>query len=60
MKLVLEECEVSTAGKNADWMRKELASHPDFKNEKNMVERLLVVKGHICVFYLSFIPSLIL
>ena len=58
MKMVLEERGVSTAGKNADWMRKELASHPDFKNEKNMVERLLVEKGHICVFLPKFHPEL--
>ena len=34
MKMMLEEHVVSTAGKNGEWMRKELASHPDFKNEK--------------------------
>ena len=32
MKAVLEERRISTAGKNAEWMRKELASHPDFKH----------------------------
>ena len=58
MRMVLEERGVSTAGKNADWMRKELASHPDFKNEKNMVERFLVGKGHICVFLPKFHPEL--
>ena len=58
MKMVLEERGVSTAGKNADWMRQKLASHPDFKNKKNMVERLLVEKGHICVFLPKFHPEL--
>lgn len=38
MKLILEERGISTAGKNADWMHKELSSHPDLKNEKNMVK----------------------
>ena len=39
-------------------MRKELSSHPDFKNERNMVERFLVEKGHICVFLPKFHPEL--
>ena len=52
MKMVLEERGVSTAVKNSDWMRKELASHADFKN------RILVEKGHICVFLPKFHPEL--
>ena len=55
MKMVLEERGVSTAGKNSDCMRKELASHADLKN---MVERILVEKGHICVFLPKFHPEL--
>ena len=34
MKNVLEERGVSTTGRNCDWMRHELASHPDLKPEK--------------------------
>ena len=58
MKIVLKERGVSMAGKNADWMCKELASHSDFKNEKNMVEQFLIEKGHICVFLPKFHPEL--
>ena len=38
MKAILEEWGISTVGKNAEWMRNELAGHPDFRNEMNMVE----------------------
>ena len=38
MKAVLEEKGIHAAGKNAEWMHKELASHPDFKHELNMIE----------------------
>ena len=58
MKIVHEERGISTVGKNTYWMCKELASHSDFTNEKNMVERFLVQKGHICVFLLKFHPEL--
>jgi len=30
MRMVLEERGISTIGKNGDWMKKELATHPDF------------------------------
>ena len=43
MKAVLEERRISTAGKNAEWMCKELASHPDFKHEMNMIEHFLII-----------------
>ena len=36
--MVLEERGISTAGKNADWMRETLAEHSDFRYEKSMVE----------------------
>ena len=58
MKIVLEERGISTAGKNAQWMRNELARHPDFKNEMNMIQRFLVQKGHVCVFLPKFHPEL--
>ena len=47
MRQVLEERGISTAGKKADWMRKELATHHDFKDEKSMFEKFLVEKGHM-------------
>ena len=58
MKIVLEERGISTAGKNAQWMRNELARHPDFKNEMNMIQRFLVQKGYVCVFLPKFHPEL--
>ena len=55
MKAVLEERRINTNGKNAEWMRKELAGHPDFKHEMNMIEHFLRQKGHICnYFFQSF------
>ena len=54
MKAVLEERGINTAGKNAQWMHKELASHPDLKHEMNMTEHFLRQKGHICVFLPKF------
>ena len=58
MKAVLEERRINTNGKNAEWMRKELAGHPDFKHEMNMIERFLRQKGHICIFLPKFHPEL--
>ena len=48
IETVLKEWRISTVGKNAEWMRNELASHPDFKNEINM-ERFLVQKELVCI-----------
>ena len=39
-------------------MYKELASHPDFKHEKCMIEKFLVSNGHICVFLPKYHPEL--
>ena len=50
MKIVLEERGINTKGMNADRMREILRSHPDFKNEKNRIERLLTEHGHIAYF----------
>ena len=58
MKNVLEERGVSTTGRNGDWMRHELASHPDFKHEKCMIEKFLISNGHICVFLPKYHPEL--
>lgn len=58
MKMVLEERGVSTVGMKADQMQKVLAGHPDFKGERNMIERLLIGKGHIPCFLPKFHPEL--
>ena len=58
MKRVLEERGVSTNGRNGDWMRIELASHPDFKHEKCMIDNFLVSNGHVCVFLPKYHPEL--
>lgn len=53
MRMVLEERRVSTVEKkNADWMRKELASHPDFKNVKNIHGQMIFggKRSYLCVF----------
>ena len=47
LKMVLEERGISTLGKGADWMRETLAEHADFRDEKSMIERMLVEHGHI-------------
>ena len=58
MKLVLEERGVSTLGKNGEWMRTQLASHPDFKHQKSMIEHFLQDKGHICMLLPKYHPEL--
>ena len=58
MKMVLEERGVSTTGKTGDWMRKTLGEHSDFKDEKSMIERMLIEKGHIPCFLPKFHPEL--
>ena len=58
MKLVLEERGVSTLGKNGEWMRTQLASHPAFKHEKSMIEHFLQDKGHIRMFLPKYHPEL--
>ena len=52
MKMVLEERGVSTAGKRANWMRETLAKHFDFRNEKSMIEHLLI-RERTCPFLLA-------
>ena len=58
LKMVLEECGLSTAGKGGDWMRETLSKHSDFRDEKSMIEHLLIEKGHVPSFLPSFIQSL--
>lgn len=50
MHVILEERGINTKGMNADKMREILGSHPDFKNEKSRIERLLMLFGHIAYF----------
>ena len=45
MKMVLEERGVSTAGKGGDLMCKTLGQHSDFKDEKNMIEHMLIERA---------------
>ena len=58
LKMVLEERGVSTVGKMADWMRQTLAEHSDFKDEKSMIEHMLMDKGHVPCFLPKFHPEL--
>ena len=44
MKMVLEERGISTAGKNADWMRETLAKRSNFRDKKSMIEHMLINK----------------
>ena len=37
-----------------DDMRKELASHPDFQDEKTKIEHKLNRRGHVCVLLPEF------
>ena len=57
MKMVLEERGVSTAGRKADWMRETLAKHSDFRDEKCMIEHILIEKGHVPCFLPNLIQS---
>ena len=46
MKMVLEEQGISTAGKTADWMHETLAKNSDFRDEKSMIEHMLMNRAH--------------
>ena len=58
MRTVLNERGVNTTGMVADKMRETLAAMDDFKNEKSLIEHLLIRKGHIPVFLSKFHPEL--
>ena len=58
MKMVLEECGVSTAGRKADWMRETLDKYSDFRDEKCMIEHIVIGKGHVPCFLPKFHPEL--
>ena len=51
LRVVIQERGIDTTGMNGDQMRQVLGSHPDFKNEKCRIERLLVEEHqHIAYF----------
>ena len=50
MRDILEQRGRYTKGMKLADMRKELASHPDFVNEKNRLEYFLHGRGHACLF----------
>ena len=58
MNMVLEEHGVSTEGKKADWMWETLVKHSDFRDEKSMIERMLIERGHVPCFLPKFHPEL--
>ena len=58
MKMVLEERGISTAGKTADWMCETLAKNSNFRDEKNMIEHMLMNRAHIPCFLPKFHPEL--
>jgi len=60
MRTVLNEREVDTREMVADKMRETLGEMNDFKNEKSLIEHLLIRKGHIPVFLPKFHPELTL
>ena len=51
---VLKERGVDTRGMKLEDMRKELASHEDFKNEKTKIEHFLNGRGHCCMLLPKF------
>lgn len=55
LQVVLEERGIDISGMNGNKMREVLKSHPDFKNEKRKIERLLTDEhGHIAYFLLKY------
>ena len=58
MKMILEERGVNTSGMKKEDMRKVLASHSDFCNEKSRIEKILIAQGHIPIFLPKFHPEL--
>ena len=54
LQQVLKERGVDTRGMKLEDMRKELASHDDFKNEKTKIEHYLNNCGHCCMLLPKF------
>ena len=51
---VLKERGIDTSKMKVDDMRKELASHSDFQNEKTKIEHELNRRGHVCFLLPKF------
>ena len=51
---LLKETGVDTWGMKLEDMRKEMASHEDFKNEKTKIEHFLNSRGHCCILLPKF------
>ena len=58
MRQVLRERHVDVSGMTADKMRATLAAMDDFKNEKSLIQHLLIEKWHIPAFLPKFHPEL--
>lgn len=58
MRTVLNERGVDTTEIVADKMRETMAAMDDFKNEKSLIDHLLIRKGHISVFLPKLHPEL--
>ena len=51
---VLKERGIDTRNRKVDNMRKELASHSDFRDEKTKIEHTLYRRGHACILLPKF------
>ena len=56
--MVMKERGISTAGKTADWMPETLTKHSDFRDEKSMIEHMVINRAHIPCFLPKFHPEL--
>ncbi len=54
MKAILEERGVDTKRMKAADTRAILKSHPDFQNQKTLLEEFVEGRGHICLYYPKF------
>ena len=54
MKQILQERGINTSKMKKQDMKDCLASHPDFKDEKTIIERFLMDKHHVCMFLPKF------
>ena len=58
MRQVLRERHVDVSRMTADQMRATIAAMDDFKNEKSLIQHLLIERGHIPAFLPKFHPEL--
>ncbi len=54
MKAVLVERGVDTTGMKANDLRSALKTHPDFKEQKTLLEEFVEGRGHLCLYYPKF------